>query len=223
MLNIAEEEYVAFENGQKYPDSETLKRLCMMMEWNYHDIQRMINNEQSTQAIRNNPAMPDSASRTTPVEALQSVPLNNPTAKSSKSEKLGTRLREVRQATGQTMDIIAMLLNIDQEAYQRMEEGELPNDDILRRISMVYDWNYHDLLALLRSQQATSLQPRRTGTPFPGRSPHLQKAKDLLSQIEQALAGVPEQQHPLIISQLELILETLRRQATPSIRPAPML
>ena len=44
VLNMSAEEYRDLETW-KYPDEETLKRLCLMMEWNYYDTQRLIINE----------------------------------------------------------------------------------------------------------------------------------------------------------------------------------
>lgn len=209
LLTMPEEEYTAIERGERYPDNETLKRLCMMLEWNYYDAQRMIINEMTAHPL----PTPARSRGEAALNALQSMPLQEPAARRNAwGDTLGSRLREVREETGQSMEIIALLLGVNVETYQRLEQGDTPTDELVRRISMVYDWNYQDLLALLRSEQARALQPRRIGSPYPTASPHLQRLKALLSEVEQLFARLPESEQPLTLAQLELIRETLRRQ-----------
>ena len=59
-----------------------------------------------------------------------------------------------------------MLLKIPLEEYERLEAGESPSDEVLRRISMVYNWNYLDLVDLARAEQAHVFQPRLPSPPF---------------------------------------------------------
>ncbi len=205
LLNMQEEDYIAIERGETYPDNETLKRLCMMLEWNYYDSQRMVINE-----IASRPGAPTPGGEAA-IRALQSAPMAGGPPGAGPRETLGARLRQVRESTGQTVDIIGMLLNIPPAIYRRVEAGEAPNDDLLRRISMVYGWNYHDLQALLRSEQAGALQPHRIGSPFPGASAHTVRLRPLLHEIEGLFAGLPERDQHLLLAQLELIRDTLRK------------
>lgn len=209
LLSLEKEEYQALENGVKFPDNETLKRLCMIMEWNYYDTRRLIANEMAAPqseepagALLSPPAM----------DALQRLPLESAGIGGAKRfDTLGSRLKAVRTETGQAVDIIAMLLNIDPDDYRRMEAGEHPNDELLRRISIIYDWNYYDLLTLLRAEQAKELQPRQMGNPFPGSAPHTPRLKSLLSEMEDLFAGLPAKDQEMILSQLELVRDTMQR------------
>ncbi len=217
LLSMEEEDYQALENGVKLPDDETLKRLCMMMEWNYYDVRRMVANEMGTPMARA-PAPPAPGPAEMPgqpaggpppaLDALQSLPSMGD---GKVFDSLGERMKDVRVRTGQPVDIIAMLLNISPDAYRRMEAGEHPNDELLKKISIIYDWNYYDLISLLRSENARNLQPRQIGNPFPGASAHLPRLKTLFGEMESLFARIPERDQEMIISQLELVRETMRR------------
>jgi len=212
LLHVSPEDYAAIEAGTKLPDDETIRRLCMMMEWNYLETARLIRNEtaSTSRAVALNPPPREAA------EVLHGFPLNpDGTPGAPKDESLASRLKEVRLMTGQSMDIIGALLNIGAEGYQRLEEGEAPNDDLLRRISMIYNWNYYDLQAILRSQQAQQLQPRRVGNPFPNTSVRLDRLRNLWRDIESAFSTAPEPEQEMMLAQLDLIRATLRRGRHP--------
>jgi transcriptional regulator with XRE-family HTH domain len=209
LLNMKEEDYIAIEEGRKYPDNETLKRLCMVAEWNYYDTQRIIINEMTAPSAMN--ASLASGEGEAAVRALQTAPPEAATTSFAKgNESLGNRLREVRLRTGQTVEIISMLLNISADEYRRLEAAEHPGDDLLRRISIIYDWNYHDLISLLRTEQVKSLQPLRQGLPFSGRSPGQGQLKAMWPEMEHLFAALQEREQQLVLSQLELVRDTMR-------------
>ncbi|MEE8433173.1 MAG: hypothetical protein V3S64_00160 [bacterium] len=225
LLSMEESEYQALEQGVKLPDNETLKRLCMMMEWNYYDTRRLIANEM---AVPNTTAPGVSEARVAEpllgtesgggfgnsptMVALQSISGEESRFNGAKRfDSLGERLRDVRARTGQEVDIIAMLLNIKPDHYRRVESGEQPDGELLKQISIVYDWNYYDLISLLRSENAKELQPRQIGSPFPGGSPLVPRLKSLLGEMEGLFSRIPEKEQEMILSQLELVRETMRR------------
>lgn len=205
LLNMDEDDYVALERGEAYPDNETLKRLCMMLEWNYYDTQRSIINEIAASPGAQTPGGEEA------MRALQSVPMDDGTPRPGTPDGLGARMRAVRETTGQTVEIIAMLLGVHPERYRHLEAGEAPSDDLLRRISMVYDWNYYDLQALLRTEQARALQPHRVGSPFPAASGRQSQLRGLMQEMEGLFAGLPDRDQQFVITQLELVRETLRK------------
>jgi transcriptional regulator with XRE-family HTH domain len=209
LLGISAEDYLAMEAGRYFPDPDTLKRLCMMMEWNYYDAQRLIRNEQlsSSHALALT-----SAQRESSTQALQSLPLDpNGGAGSGRADSLGARLKDVRLLTGQSMEIIAALLSIGVEEYQRLEDGEAPSDELLRRIGVTYNWNYYDLISILRSQQAHKLQPRRMGSPFPGATVRPEKLRALVRELEAAFPALPDAEQDMVLAQLDLIRATAQR------------
>lgn len=211
VLNMSAEEYRDLETW-KYPDEETLKRLCLMMEWNYYDTQRLIINEMISprrpvpagagdqDAPRDDPAAQSLAARTGP-----------PTPAAGRNS-LGDRLREVRMITGQSMDIISLMLNIDEEEYKRLEEGMQPSDEVLRRISVIYNWNYQDLISVLRSEHAKNFQPARVGMPFLGSTAQTAHLRQVIRELEGLFVKLADADQKMILGQLELIRDSMRRQ-----------
>ncbi|NIV39609.1 MAG: hypothetical protein GWN58_62430, partial [Anaerolineae bacterium] len=76
--------------------------LCVMLEWNFYDVQRLVINEISAR-----PAPTPLPANEAALEALQSVPVGKLPVRDGHPDTLGARLRQVREATGQTADIIA--------------------------------------------------------------------------------------------------------------------
>lgn len=209
LLSMDEGDYQSLEQGETFPDNETLKRLCMMMEWNYYDTRRLIANEMTA-------PLPDGiAPGTTEDSAFQALHVAASGASGQSTPRrfdtLGSRLKEVRLQTGQTVDIIGKLLNIEPDVYRQMEAGEHPTDDLLKRISIIYDWNFYDLITLLRSERAKELQPRQIGNPFPGATELPPRLKTLLDDMQGQFVKIQSRDQKMILSQLELVLETMRR------------
>ncbi|MDH4246529.1 MAG: transcriptional regulator [Deltaproteobacteria bacterium] len=219
LLNLSIEDYRAIEAGERFPDDETLRRLCLMLEWNYYETRRAINNTGSKPSGGAEGTAKTIARPTAPVsnkaaekaaQALTGQPLES--GKSGRKDTLGQRMAEVREQTGQSLEVIAMLLGLTPESYMLLEGGELPDDELLRKISMVYDWNFHDLKALLRSEQALALQPRRYGVPFAGASTHSHRVKSVLNELETQFPHLGNREQEFCLAQLELVLETVKRQ-----------
>lgn len=196
LLNIEEAEYLALEHGEAAPDDETLRRICVMLEWNYYDARQLLINDMAAQ--RRPPP---------PLTPARSVP-------KGMRDTLANRLKVVREETQQSLDVLAMLLNISVEHYVALEAGASPSDEQLRRISILYNWNYQDLIALQRSEHAGTLSPRRLGTPFPGASANLSRLRTLSQELERGFGTAPTALQQTVLAQLELIKQTLDSQTT---------
>ena len=195
LLNISEDVYQQMEGGENYPDEETLKRLCVLLDWNYYETRRMINNEIAAQtALSQAPSL--KKSKSTP----------------NRGDTLGQRLRQVREETEQQEEIIAMLLRIDVDTYRGLENGDSPTNTVLRQISIVYDWNYQDLIALLRSEQVHRLYPQLKAKPVGAGSAEQTKVHTLLQELERMFPSLPAPDQQNMLAQLELISETARRR-----------
>lgn len=211
LLSMTVDEYEALETW-KYPDEDTLKRLCLMMEWNYYDSQRLIINEMIS-PHRPNTAGPEEEARASGGQsAAVTAPRGAPPGISAGHNSLGARLREVRMITGQSMDIIALMLNMDEAEYKQLEDGMQPSDEVLRRISLVYNWNYQDLISVLRSEHAKSFQPSRVGMPFLGSNAHTVRFRQISQEMEGLFMRLAEMDQGSVLAQLELIRETMLRQ-----------
>ena len=223
LLGLSPEDYEKLETG-KYPDDETLRRLCKIMGWNYYEAQRLIINEMispqakpAAPARSSEAAAPSSPSKFRPsgagITAATPPALSpyTPAPVRAASDTLSGRLREGRERMNQSKEIVALLLNIPPEEYARIEQGQSPNDEVLRRISLVFNWNYLELVDLARSQQAHAFQPRMPAPAFRGATAH----NGRLTQIHHEIASLfpklapPDQQTVLV--QLELVRDTMRR------------
>lgn len=212
LLSMEPGDYLAIEAGVGYPDDDTVRRLCMMMEWNYLETQRLIRNEMSS---------PGRLTAPPPAVARRGAGALSPAAapaagSGARPDSLAARLKEVRQQTGQSADIIAALLHLTTDQYIRLEEGEMPGDDLLRRISMVYNWNFQELVAQLRSGQAHNLQPRLMGNPFPGTGQRLERLKAVCRELEGLFGALPETEQDIALAQLDLIRGTMARHRRPA-------
>ena len=210
LLNMSVDDYLALESW-KYPDEETLKRLCLMMEWNYYDTQRLIINEMIS-PHRPVTAPEETAHTGTVQSRTAATPRGSEPNVSSGHNSLGARLREVRMITGQSTDIIALMLNIGEEEYVQLEDGMQPSDELLRRISLVYNWNYQDLISVLRAEHAKSFQPSRVGMPFLGSNAHTARFRKISQELEGLFMKLSDSDQRSILAQVELIRETMLRQ-----------
>lgn len=205
LLSMSPEEYEALECG-KYPDDETLIKLCRMMGWNYHEAQRVIINEMIS---------PHSAPRTEHPAAVEPKPPSPEhtmiPSESFKKETLNGRLREVRDQSGQSIEIIALMLRIEPDAYMQLEAGDPPSDELLRRISVVYHWNYNELKDILVSEQAHSYQPRFRDSPFPGATELSGRFHVLVGDMAGLFDKLSLDDQTMMLAQLELIRDTMRR------------
>jgi len=225
LLNITQEEYELLESGQ-YPDDETLRRICTLLGWNYYDTQRLLINEMiAPRNLARAPAKGETKPKAPPqlsvpgaaelplppATPLEHVGAGSRTARPTQPETLGSRLREVRLVTGQSVDVIAMLLNTTAETYMALEAGASPSDEMLRRISSVYRWNYQELLNLLRTEHAHSFQPVRVGTPYPAATADLEKLKALNQEVQNIFYRMTPHDRVRVLAQIELIRDTMRR------------
>lgn len=208
LLNLTAEEYEDLETW-KYPDEDTLKRLCLMMEWNYYDTQRLIINEMISphRPIHSLKGGGDSI-----IQKKETLQKKKALPASGKINTLGDRLREVRLVTGQEVEVLSMMLGIEASLYERMEGGSYPpSDDLLQKISKVYNWNYQELLTVVKTERAREFQPVRVGMPFLGSSAQVARLKELAREIEGLLPRVPDTEQKMVLSQLELIRDSMRR------------
>ncbi len=104
-----------------------------------------------------------------------------------------------------------MMLKISPEEYERLEAGESPSDEVLRRISMVYNWNYLDLLDLARAEQAHVFQPRLPSPPFAGSTAHLNRFNQISNDLGALFPKLSPPDQQSVLAQLELVRDTMRR------------
>jgi transcriptional regulator with XRE-family HTH domain len=215
LLGLSPEAYERLETG-KYPDDETLRRLCKIMGWNYYEAQRLIINEMISPQVK--PAGPPrpadgslGASASSPAFRQPSAPPLPPPAPRAANDTLSGRLREGRERMNQSREIVALLLNITPEEYARIEQGRSPSDEVLRRISLVFNWNYLELVDLARSQQAHVFQPHMPAPAFRGATAHSGRLNQIHQEMASLFPRLSQSDQQTVLAQLELVRDTMRR------------
>ena len=59
--------------------------------------------------------------------------------------KLNEMIREFRESINQSVEALAMLLQLSPEEYNQLEENWNPPDPVLERICTLFEWNYQDI------------------------------------------------------------------------------
>ena len=59
--------------------------------------------------------------------------------------KLNEMIREFRESINQSVEALAMLLQLSPEEYTRLEESWNPPDPVLERICTLFEWNYQEI------------------------------------------------------------------------------
>ena len=59
--------------------------------------------------------------------------------------KLNEMIREFRESINQSVEALAMLLQLSPEEYNQLEENWNPPDPVLEKICTLFEWNYQDI------------------------------------------------------------------------------
>ena len=62
--------------------------------------------------------------------------------------ELNQKIREFREDIGQSIEGLALLMQMDPQEFARLEEDWIPNDEILKRLCSLFEWNYNDIKRL---------------------------------------------------------------------------
>ena len=62
--------------------------------------------------------------------------------------ELNQKIREFREEIGQSIEGLALLMQMESEEFARLEEDWIPPDEILQRLCLLFEWNYKDIKRL---------------------------------------------------------------------------
>ena len=62
--------------------------------------------------------------------------------------KLNEMIREFREDIGQSIEGLALLMQLEEDEYAMLEDDWIPPDDILQRLCALFEWNFHDIKRL---------------------------------------------------------------------------
>ena len=72
--------------------------------------------------------------------------------------KLNEMIREFREDIGQSIEGLALLMQMEPDEFAQLEGNWIPPDDILQRLCVLFEWNYRDIKRL--ADKTPSLKPR---------------------------------------------------------------
>ena len=62
--------------------------------------------------------------------------------------ELNQKIRKFREDIGQSIEGIALLMQMAPEEFARLEKDWIPPDEILQRLCSLFEWNYKDIKRL---------------------------------------------------------------------------
>ena len=84
--------------------------------------------------------------------------------------KLNEMIKEFRLSIDQSVEAIALLMQMDPEDYVRLEEDWIPPADILQRLCALFEWNYQDISRLAlntpQARQTSAIEGSRARATF---------------------------------------------------------
>ena len=205
LLGISEENYLKLEEDV-LPDDDLLRRICTLLSWNYQETRQKL-------LSRHNPLFPSSRPPLSYEEMLESAepvePVEVPEVSAPKL--LTERLREAREKVSQTIEGMALLLQVSPEYYEQIEEGKtIPEEELLKRIASLFEWNYHELLEEDRRSRFIHFQSSDRPLGIRSRSDSERELNEVLRIIREGWNELRPDQQRSLLNQLELIRDTLQ-------------
>ena len=77
--------------------------------------------------------------------------------------ELNKKIREFREDIGQSIEGIALLMQMEPEEFLRLEEDWIPPDDILKRLCSLFEWNYKEIKRLAQNTPNSKLKLKNHG------------------------------------------------------------
>ena len=200
LLGISADYYQEFEAGVIPPD-DLLRKLCSLFGWNYKQILQKINT-QSTVLFGNRQPLLHAKEIRARLPKLELPDIPDVPAPVS----LHVKILEARTEAKQNVDGISLLLQINPELYEQIESGTVnPDPDLLKRISSLFGWNYHELLQREKRSQLSKLQPAVTSLDSSDSSITEAKLREIQGEIAANWQQISREKQETILTHLELV------------------
>jgi len=119
---------------------------------------------------------------------------------------LHEQILQARMKADQNVEGISLLLQINPELYEQLESGTVnPDPDLLKRISSLFGWNYHELLNREKNSQFSQLLPAITSLDSPDSSITEIKLRKVLQEITENWQKITKEQQKILLTQLAFI------------------
>ncbi|GIT07272.1 MAG: hypothetical protein CM1200mP30_09020 [Pseudomonadota bacterium] len=77
--------------------------------------------------------------------------------------ELNQKIREFREDIGQSIEGLALLMQMEPEEFARLEEDWIPPDEILQRLCSLFEWNYIDIKRLADNTPNSKTKKKNRG------------------------------------------------------------
>ena len=205
LLGVSLDYYAEIESGLVPPDN-IIRKLCSLYGWNYKQIQQKIKTQSTHILGTRQPPLPASEikARLTKVE----IPDIDET---SSGILLNEHIKRARVEADQNVEGISLLLQINPEYYQQIESGDVvPDPALLKKISTLYSWNYHEILNREKNAQLSQLQPTVTILESSDSSVNELKLRETQAEIAENWKNIPKENQQTLLTQLEFIRDSMK-------------
>ena len=204
LIGISVDYYIEIEDGL-LPPNDLIKKLCSLYGWNYKQIQQKINAQSTVQFGNREPLLEakEIHSRLPKSEILEikDVLPQNP---------LNEQIKQARIDADQNVEGISLLLQINPEFYEQIESGSVyPDPDLLKRISTLFGWNYHEMLIREKSSHYGQLLPAVTKLDSKDKSMTEIKFKKIQKEIGENWTNISQEHQETLLTQLEFLLGSM--------------
>ena len=205
LLGVSLDYYEEIESGMIPPDI-IIRKLCSLYGWNYKQIQQKIKTQSTHILGTRQPPLPASEiqARLTKVEIpnIEEV---------SPGVSLHEQIKQARVEADQNAEGISLLLQINPEYYQQIESGDaVPEPALLKKISTLYGWNYHEILNREKSVQLSQLQPTVTILESLDSSINEVKLRETQAEIAENWKNISRENQQTLLTQLEFIRDSMK-------------
>ena len=205
LLGVSLDYYTEIESGLVPPDN-IIRKLCSLYGWNYKQIQQKIKTQSTLILGTRQPPLPASEikARLTKVEIPEIV-------ETSSGVSLNEQIKRARVEADQNVEGISLLLQINPEYYKQIESGDVvPEPELLKRISTLYGWNYHEILNREKNAQLSEFQPTVTILESSDSSVNELKLRETQAEIAENWKNIPKDNQQTLLTQLEFIRDSMK-------------
>ncbi|MBF0287324.1 MAG: helix-turn-helix transcriptional regulator [SAR324 cluster bacterium] len=100
--------------------------------------------------------------------------------------KLNEMIQDFRLSINQSVEALAMMLQLTIEEYESLEKDWIPPDEALKEICTLFEWNYNDIKRIARNSPAFSKKEQPAVEPHKPSSPKPVAAFDFHSMLRDA-------------------------------------
>jgi len=205
LLGVSTDYYEEIEAGLVPPDN-ILRKLCSLYGWNYKQIQQKIKTQSTHILGTRQPPLPASEIQVRlPKVEIPDIPEASP------GVSIHEEIKEARVKANQNVEGISLLLQINPEFYQQIESGDAqPDSELLKKISTLYGWNYHEILNREKNLQLSQLQPTVTILGSSDSSVNDLKLRETQIEIAENWKNITKEDQQTILTQLAFVRDSMK-------------